>query len=69
MVTAGNSASNHVFGLFSEVRDDTVAVLSFSDLKTFLKMTFMSFFFPVLTFGSISAVYFHHFSTHITYGT
>ena len=48
MATAGNFASNHIFGLFSEVRDDTVAVsvavLSFSDLKTFLKMTFMSLF-------------------------
>ena len=34
---------NHVIGLFSEVRDDTVAVLSFSDLTT-SKMTIMSIF-------------------------
>ena len=30
--------------LFSEVRDDTIPFLGFSDLKTFLKMTFMSLF-------------------------
>ena len=57
------------FGLFSEVRDGTIPFLAFSDLKTFLKMTFMSFFFPILTFGYISTVHFHRFSTHTTHGT
>ena len=43
-------------------------ILSSSDLN-FPKMTFMSLDFPDLIFGTISAVHFHPFSTHTTYGT
>ena len=33
------------------------------------KMTSMSLLSPVLSFGTISVVHFHHFSTHTTYDT
>ena len=44
MVAAGKSGSFTFLAHLSEVRDDTVAVLSSSDLKTFPKMTVMSIF-------------------------
>ena len=44
-------------------------ILSLCDLKSKSKMPIMSLHLPVLTFGTISAVDFHHFSSHTTYGT
>ena len=43
------------------------SILSFSHLNNFHNANFVPIF-PVLTFGTISALHFHHFSTHTTYG-
>ena len=44
------------------------SILSFSHLNNFHNANFVPLF-PVLTFGSTSAVHFDHFSTHTTYVT
>ena len=44
MVAVGKSGSFTFLAHLSEVRDDTIAVLSSSDLKTFPKMTVISLF-------------------------
>ena len=59
----------HVFFCsFNLGRRPLLVILSFSDLNRFQKLQFFPSF-PVLTFGTISAVQFNHFSTHATYET
>ena len=43
-------------------------ILSCSDLNIYKNDDYVHFF-SDLIFGTISAVHFHHFSTHTTYGT
>ena len=43
-------------------------ILSFSDLNIYKNDAYVPIFLDLI-FGTISAVHFHHFSTHTTYGT
>ena len=59
----------HVFGLGLMKEIGTVQFFChLVHLIKFQKDTYVLLF-PVLTFGIISAVHFHHFSTHATYDT
>ena len=46
-----------------------LAILSTSDLKSISNNDHYVPLLPDLIFGTTSAVHFHHFSTHTTYGT
>ena len=67
MATRSKSPPIHVFGWLNKGEEELFNVLSFSDLNK-LKNDDFVLLLPVLTFGTISAVHFPHFSTHTTYG-
>ena len=69
MATVRENLHLTFLALVYEGEDALYTILSLCDLKSKSKMPIMSLHLPVLTFGTISAVNFHHFSTHTIYGT
>ena len=59
----------HVLFWLNEGDEVLFAILSSCDLKFKFHNDHYVPLLPDLTFGTISAVHFHHFSTHTTYGT